>query len=230
MIFYTIFLLIKIFFNTAISRLQLIGKTDEARLSVKQNWAASVLNTLGFKIKIVGFPPVDSDYILVGNHISFLDIPLLMSALPQTTFIAKDDLKKWPIIGSAAAEAGTIFINRNRSASSEMIQKITDNLNSKNKKIAVFPSGTTTLNEQKPWKKGIFNIAKKNNTAIQLFHLSYNPHRESAYIDDDNLLKQLVGLLRLKNKTATLTWLEQFQDIDQPQEFAEMLRRKVSMA
>ena len=218
----------EVFLKTFLARLSLIGKTEDQRLLVKQNWAKMVLAHFGFTLEIHGTQPIDTNFILVGNHISFLDIPVLMSALPQAIFIAKDDMKKWPIIGSGAAAAGTIFVNRKNGSSSNVIQKISEILTVKNKIITVFPSGTTSLHEQKPWKKGIFNIAKKNNMPIQLFRIDYAPLRESAYIDDDHLLKQIAGLKKLKNKKVTLTWLDRYAEIEKPQEFAETLRKKVS--
>lgn len=63
---------------------------------------------------------------------------------------------------------------------------------------------------------------------VHLFHIQYHPAREAAYIDDDNFLVQMAGLSKVKNKTATLTWLDRYDEIDDPEVFAESLRLKVS--
>ena len=57
--------------------------------------------------------------------------------------------------------------------------------------ITIFPSGTTRLTEDQPWKKGAFEIAKDAKVPVQLFKLDYSPLRELAYINDDNLLGKM---------------------------------------
>ena len=151
-----------------------------------------------------------------------------MSEMPEISFIAKDEIRKWPIMGPAAAAAGTIFVNRRESRGLRALrEKIVSTLRQKNLGIAIFPSGTTTLFEQLPWKKGAFEIAKQAQVPVQLFRIDYSPLRSSAYIDDDNLLRSLSGLTKIKDKSATLQWLEQFEQIDEPIMFAEKLRQQV---
>ena len=188
-----------------------------------------VVKSFGFKIKIIGNPPINKSFILVGNHISFLDIPVLMASLPEVTFIAKDDLKKWPIIGSGASAVGTIFVSRttgsDRSHVRDQVSKI---LQDHKSMVAIFPSGTTCLSEGRPWKKGAFEIAKQAQVPIQLFKLNYFPLRESAYIDDDNLLEQMSKLVKIKDKLVTLTWLEQVESIGDSEILANQLRLKLN--
>lgn len=218
-----------VFLKTALYGCALVGKDRKAVRAHKRKWARDVLNTLGFEIVIRGTPPAEGTCILVGNHVSYLDIFLLMASDGAATFIAKDDLLRWPLIGVGAKAIGTIFVSResgaDRSATREQIIQCLDKNDSD--KLVVFPAGTTTLDESKPWKKGIFEIAKKAGVPVQLFQIEYDPLREAAYIDDDNLFVQMAGLSKVKKKTATLTWLDRFEDIDAPVEFAETLREKV---
>ena len=132
---------------------------------------------------------------------------LPISALPEVTFVAKDDLLKWPIIGNGAKALGTIFVNRGTGSDRSHVRtQVAKVLHEKKSVVAIFPSGTTCLYEEKPWKKGAFEIAKEARVPLQLFRLDYIPLRESAYIDDDNLLDQMARLVKIKNKTVTLTW------------------------
>ncbi len=216
------------FLKTAIYGCMIIGKNENSRNQTKQKWAKMILKSFGFSVEIIGQQPPMGTQILVGNHISYLDIVILMSAVPEIAFIAKDDLKKWPIIGAAATVAGTIFVNRSTSyGKKKFLDQIINQLNEKNKSIAIFPSGTTALYEEKPWKKGAFKIAKQAQVPVQLFRIDYQPLRESAYIDDDNLLSSMYRLSKIKNKSASLQWLGRFEQIDEPYLFAEDLRQKV---
>ena len=200
------------------------------RPALKKKWGTEILELFGYPLTMVGEPDPKAR-ILVGNHISFLDIPVLIATAPHCTFVAKDDLKRWPIIGDGARAGGTIFVSRtsgsDRTSTREQIKKILDE-NSLSQ-IVVFPSGTTSLEESKLWKKGIFEIAQDLKLPVQLFHLHYSPARESAYIDDDQLLQKMRSIIPLKNKSVTITWLETFLEMKDPATFAESLREKIRL-
>lgn len=227
-----IYQLLTLLFKTIFSGLSLIGRSEETKLKVKQRWGQAIVDTLGFKVSVKGQFLNNDKYILVGNHISFLDIPVIMSVVPEAVFIAKSEIRKWPIIGPAAAAAGTIFVDReNRKNSRALKEKINEALQNSNKRIVIFPAGTTTLQEERPWKKGIFRLAQENDITIKAFSLSYEPVRESAYVDGDNLLAQIAGLSKIKTKRVCLTWLSssltQGSQIHQAESFAEEMRQVV---
>lgn len=194
---------------------------------LKQSWASSIMHDFGYEVSVSGVPPGTGPLILVGNHISYLDIMLLMSVHPDIVFIAKREVSMWPVIGVAAARVGTIFIDREaKQDGGKKRSLIAEALKKDNSHVVVFPSGTTSLQETKLWKKGIFEIAKENSIQVKAFKIHYSPLRESAYIDEDNLLDQMQKLFSLKNKTAKLEWLAQ-HDVISPIESAEMLRLSV---
>ena len=70
-----------VFLKTAYNRLLYIGRDRPKQLSLKQDWAQSLLNKLNVHVTVLGTPPPKTPHVLVGNHISYLDIPLLMAAL-----------------------------------------------------------------------------------------------------------------------------------------------------
>jgi 1-acyl-sn-glycerol-3-phosphate acyltransferase len=224
MIFKTIF----IFFKTWIYFLRTLFKSTEQINLVKQQWATYLLTYFKYEIRISGIQPQTNKTIIVGNHVSYLDILVLLHARPNAVFIAKDDILKWPIIGAAAKSAGTIFVNREsgakRNSTKQQIEKI---LHQNKNSIVVFPSGTTTLDEHKVWKKGIFKIAIEQQIKLNLFRIEYEPLRASAYIDQDTLFFHVKNLFRIQNKKVTLHWLgEQTLNTD-PLLLAEISRQKV---
>lgn len=194
---------------------------------LKQQWAQSIMKDFGYSVQVAGIAPAPGPLILVGNHISYLDIMLLMSAHPDIVFIAKKEVSRWPIIGVAAARAGTIFVDREAKDDRQKKRSvIADALKRQNTQVVVFPSGTTTLDENKPWKKGIFEIAKENSIQVKAFKIHYSPLRESAYIDEDNLLTQMQRVFKIKNKTAVLNWKDQHV-IHSPIDSADLLRKSL---
>ena len=131
------------------------GKPEEKKAELKAKCSKEVLKTLGYEFKVEGEAPSDESCILVGNHVSYLDIPVVIGAAPKAIFISKDNVQKWPLLGPTGTAMGTIFVSRDKSSNrhqarnaiSEILRKRTG------EKIVVFPSGTTSLDESKPWKK-----------------------------------------------------------------------------
>ena len=194
-----------------------------------QKWAQSAMRSFGYKVQIHGEPPPleNCAMILVGNHMSYLDIVLLMSVTRGIVFIAKNEVRNWPIIGYGAARAKTIFVERdNKENRAQVRLQIAQQLKQYQSKVVVFPSGTTTLDEDRPWKRGIFEVAAEAGLPVKAFHLDYSPRRESAYIDDDSLIGQMKLQSDLKNKQAVLTWLDEY-NVDDVAVNAENIRQKV---
>lgn len=152
---------------------------------LKTLWANEILSRLKVQVQQIGTPSNEPQILFVGNHISYLDIPVLMSQVKDVSFVAKIELQRWPVFGAAAEKANTIFVKRenngSRKAAKETIEKsLVDRM-----RVALFPSGTTSMNEAKPWRKGAFEIAQKTNSYIQPFRITYKPLRAVAYIDQD---------------------------------------------
>jgi len=197
---------------------------------LKQKWASDVLKHLGYDLKTHGslkINDLNQPHIFVGNHISFLDILVVMASHPRTVFLSKKELKSWPIIGAGAVRAGTLFVDRNsKHDRNKSRQEIGQQLLDHKAHLVVFPSGTTTLDENILWKKGIFEIAKFYQIPIQTFKIIYQPMRESAYIDEDSLLGQMRKQIQIKNKKVDLHWLS-LSTVSEPEITAENIRLEV---
>lgn len=148
-------------------------------------WAHDTLKRFQIDFATSGVVSDSEPLLLVGNHISYLDIPLLMAAVPKVSFVAKKELKSWPVFGTAAHAMNTIFVDRSCGQSrTKAREAIFDGLKNGGR-IVVFPSGTTTLSETRDWRRGAFEIAEQMGVPVQPFRLTYSPLRTVAYIDDD---------------------------------------------
>ena len=56
---------------------------------------------------------------------------------------------------------------------------------------------------------------------------AYEPVSLYPYIDEDNLLDQMAKLVKIKNKTVTLTWLDQYEATDNAEALAHDLKEKL---
>lgn len=82
---------------------------------VQRRVSRGLVRVLGMRLTVRGALP-DGPFLLVANHISWFDIPLL-HALTPLWLVAKADIRGWPLVGSMAAAVGTIFIARGSDAS-----------------------------------------------------------------------------------------------------------------
>lgn len=107
-----------------------------------QAWASALLGKAGIRLEVIGHPVSDGPALLVANHISWLDIPV-MHAARFCRFVSKDDVRSWPLIGRLATAAGTLYIARSsRRDAQRMVQTMADSL-AQGDVLAVFPEGTT---------------------------------------------------------------------------------------
>jgi len=65
------------------------------------------------KVEITTQGPIPLKGLLVSNHVGYLDI-FVLSAVAPAVFIARNDVKRWPVLGWFAILAGTIFVRHAR--------------------------------------------------------------------------------------------------------------------
>lgn len=112
---------------------------------------------------------------VIANHQSMLDIPLLMSACgPVPRFTAKASIRRWPFLGAFLTAIGTCFIDRRqpRRAQAAMQQWGRQATEQQGTLIAGFPEGTRSKDGRiQPFKSGLFRVAAEAALPIVLVHL-----------------------------------------------------------
>jgi 1-acyl-sn-glycerol-3-phosphate acyltransferase len=110
-----------------------------------RRWSARLLAILNVVPRIHGSPPrrKDRSAVLVANHVSWLDIQLIHSVW-QVRFVAKSEVRRWPIIGWLSACAGTLFVERSRSRHAAHINRDIHAAFERGDAVGVFPEGTTS--------------------------------------------------------------------------------------
>ncbi len=107
-----------------------------------QAWSLGLLTCAGITLQLRGRPQRTGPVLLVANHHSWLDIPVLHAAR-YCRFISKSDLQDWPIVGTLATAAGTLYIRReSRRDALRMVTSMRDALLA-GEVLAVFPEGQT---------------------------------------------------------------------------------------
>ena len=107
-----------------------------------QVWAVALLGHLGITLDVRGQPPVTGPVLLLANHISWLDIPV-MHAAHHCRFVSKSDVQDWPLVGTLATAAGTLYIERSSRRDASRMVGLMEAALRDNDVLAVFPEGTT---------------------------------------------------------------------------------------
>jgi len=115
---------------------------DRRRLALKQTWSAALLDALGVAVD-ADLSQAVSGALLVANHVSWLDIFVINAVLPSA-FVAKEEVRHWPLIGWLAARNDTVFLRRGSRGHARIINAEIGSILAQGKLVAVFPEGTTT--------------------------------------------------------------------------------------
>jgi len=128
-----------------------------------RQWATLLLWLSGVKIEFENLEAIDPDrpQILVANHNSWFDV-LAVSRIPgRYLFVAKKELSRVPIFGTAVGGCGHIFIDRkDRNRAFDALTVARQRLEDESPTIIMFPEGTRSDDGQlQPFKKGAFVLA-----------------------------------------------------------------------
>lgn len=82
-----------------------------ARRIVRQLWSRGSCRALGIRVRCAGTPFSACPTMIVANHVSYIDV-IALGCFTDATFIAKSEIKGWPLFGFIASCAGTMFVRR----------------------------------------------------------------------------------------------------------------------
>jgi 1-acyl-sn-glycerol-3-phosphate acyltransferase len=194
----------------AISALVFPFISRSAQLRIIQRWSRGVLDILHVRLHRQGTIPGDSiPTVIVSNHVSWLDIWLIHSVNP-VRFVAKSDIRSWPVVGWLVERAGTIFIQREKRHDTARTNRLIIDTLIRGERVGMFPEGTTTDgSELKPFHASLFQPAVGAGARIVALALRYpgaqgTPNLDAAYAGDRSLRESLRLILRHRSLRAEL--------------------------
>jgi len=182
-----------------------------------QYWAKRLLRILRIKITLTGevlkFLSKDT-YLIVSNHISWLDIPVIFSLKP-ITFVSASEVKTWPIIGILAKISGAIFVDRNRKSSLvEVIQAMNHHFKNEKQSICIFPEGITSNGYHVlPFKSNLFQSAFESNKLLLPLSIKY---KENNILTNRTSFHGSTTLFQSFKRVAKSNLIEVIVDIGHP--------------
>lgn len=138
-----------------------------------RRWSARLLAICRVRVEhMAGAAPL-AHALIVSNHISWLDI-FVINALHPCRFVAKAEIRAWPVLGWLVAQAGTVFIARgNRRDLRHIFKGLVDALG-QGQRVAFFPEGTTASQGQLlPFHANLLEAAIDARVPVQPYALAY---------------------------------------------------------
>jgi 1-acyl-sn-glycerol-3-phosphate acyltransferase len=161
-------------------------------------WHNRTADILGLEITVSGYYP-RTPALIVSNHVSWLDV-VVLGGLTPTTFLSKQEVRDWPVVGWLAARAGTLFIRRGDGEAGLIKEKIAGQLRGDGL-LTLFPEGTTTDGtEVRPFFSRLFAAAIDARCDVVPVALRYHVDGQhdplAPYTGEQSLGDNLLGLMR----------------------------------
>jgi 1-acyl-sn-glycerol-3-phosphate acyltransferase len=115
---------------------------------------------VGIRVVIRGEPYAGGACLIVANHTSWLDIPI-MASLQPCSFVAKSEVAGWPFFGTLARLQETVFVERERRARTAHSRNEIHSRIARGDRLVLFPEGTSSDgNRVLPFKSALMSVAQ----------------------------------------------------------------------
>ena len=177
--------------------------------------------------------PVPHAGMLVANHLSYLDI-LIVSALTPTVFVAKSEVKNWPIFGWCGTLAGTLYVRRTLKGDVARVGNEIEAVLNEGHLLAFFPEGTSSDGHQVlPFKSSLLEpvAGKKHPLTAACFQYSLadgSVEDDVCYWRDMTLAPHLAKLMTKKRIEGRVRFSEVREASPDRKELARQLHAEVT--
>lgn len=187
--------------------------TDHQCVADVRHRAAAALDALGVALTATGPLTVNPQHaprepqhgvgtLVVANHVSWLDIPALLTLEP-VRFLAKREVAGWPFVGGQARRMGTLLLDRwSLRGLPAAVDAVAERLRA-GETVVVFPEATTWCSAPGgPFRRAVFQAALDAGAPVRPITLSYRqrgtPSTIAAFVGDDGLASSLARVVRAR--------------------------------
>ncbi len=186
----------------------------ERRRQINQRWSRELLSLVDIDVRALDFPQdAERPVTLVANHVSWVDI-FALNSQRACHFIAKKELRSWPLAGRLLENVGTVFIDRSSRRETQRLARVIHELMQAGETVALFPEGTTSRGDDVlKFHASLLEpvvAAKGEVWVVAIRYLDrYGCWTDAAsYIDDMSLLDSLKNITRHGPLTVEVQFLE----------------------
>lgn len=188
-----------------------LGQPGQNR--ILKNWNRQLLAILNIGILIEGRQPMKDKWgcLIVANHVSWLDI-IVINAIHPSRFIAKSEVRDWPIIGWLCRRCGTVFIERALRQNASAVNRRISQLLAQDISIGLFPEGTTTDGKQVGhFHSALIQPAIDAGIRLQPMALRYQeksgePGSAAIFVGEMTLAQSIWQILRCAQQSALVVF------------------------
>lgn len=175
-------------------------------------WSRALCRVFAVRVRVAGTAPAPP-FVLVSNHVSYLDILVLGTRLP-CVFVAKAEIDRWPLFGAICRAVNTIFIDRKAKRELHRVLARIEAALAADQGVVIFPEGTSGAgHELLPFRSPLLELPAKLGRPVHWAAISYRVpagcppvHLAVTWWGDMPLGPHLWQLLKLPRIEATLTF------------------------
>lgn len=202
-----------------------------------QRWSRGVVRCAGVVVRLDGAVPDSASRVIgVANHVSWLDIPVLHS-LWHVRFVAKSEVRRWPVVGWLSARTGTLFVERAAHRHAARINHAIHQAFVDGDAVAIFPEGTTTCgNELLRFHASLLQPAVDERAWIVPVAIRYTDADDKlqpavAYVGEMSLMESLAKIVSLPRVFAHVQFLDPIDTVGRSRrELAQLSHASVASA
>lgn len=198
-------------------------------------WQAGLMRVFGFRLRRVG-TPLPGAVLFVANHVGWVDISILHTQR-MMGFVAKREIRSWPLVGWMATRGETIFHRRGDTESLGGVMLAMARRLREGRAVGVFPEGGTRGGaEVGPFHARIFTAAVDAQVPVQPVALVYGERGSAqthvAFAPRESFLGNFVRLLGEPARVAEVHFLEPIRpgEVDGRRRMAELARERIVSA
>ncbi len=176
-----------------------------------QRWSHQLVRICGLTLQVddsLQQHPA-SPALIICNHISWLDI-FVINTIHPCRFVAKSDIRDWPLIGWLCDRSGTIFIARGRQRDVRRIYAGLAQSIHAGDRVSFFPEGTTaSQGTVLPFHANLFEAAIEAQVPIQPYAIRYvdaqgELHTAADFVGEMSFLESVIIIMRSRGIRAEL--------------------------
>ncbi|MFE2723032.1 lysophospholipid acyltransferase family protein [Kitasatospora sp. NPDC059327] len=175
-------------------------------------WARALLGALGVSVRLAPPPAGGGGVLVVANHVSWLDIPLIAAGRPGRS-LAKTEVRRWPVLGPLVAWGGTVFLDRDRLRTLPGTVAAVAELLRAGRPVVVFPEGSTWCGrESGRFRPALFEAAVQAGAPVQPVTVRYRladgrATSVPAFVGEDGLIASIARVVSVRGLVAEVTFL-----------------------
>lgn len=175
-------------------------------------WARTFARIANMRVTVRGRAP-RPPFLLVANHLSYVDIVTLTSTI-DCTYVARGDLAGWPALGRICRSMGVLFLDRERRADVTRVGRAIAEALDAGHGVVLFPEGTSTAGASVgPFRSSLLEPAAAGRLPVHYASLRYTtPAGEPpaslavCWWGDMTFGRHLLDLLALKGFSAEIVF------------------------